>query len=123
MRDVYGACPLDCPDGCSWVVTVDEAGNAVNLKGTREHPFTAGALCAKVNGYLEHTRAPDRLLHPLRRGGAKGGGGLERISWDEATAEIAARLRSVVDEYGGEAIWPFQGTGSLGYVQGLEGRA
>ena len=27
------------------------------------------------------------------------------------------------DEFGGEAIWPFQGTGSLGYVQGLEGRA
>ena len=29
----------------------------------------------------------------------------------------------MIDEYGGEAIWPFQGTGSLGFVQGLEGRA
>ena len=47
----------------------------------------------------------------------------ERISWDEALAEIAARLHAVRDEFGGEAIWPFQGTGSLGYVQGLEGRA
>ena len=27
------------------------------------------------------------------------------------------------DEWGGEAIWPFQGTGTLGYIQGLEGRA
>ena len=27
------------------------------------------------------------------------------------------------DEFGGEAIWPFQGTGTLGYLQGLEGRA
>jgi anaerobic selenocysteine-containing dehydrogenase len=120
--DVLGACPLDCPDGCSWVVTV-ENGEAVRLRGNREHPFTAGALCAKVNGYLEHTRAPDRLLYPLRRTGPKGSGQFERISWDDALAEIAAKLHAVRDEFGGEAIWPFQGTGSLGYLQGLEGRS
>src|SRR3954447_19851661 len=122
MTEFFGACPLDCPDGCSWVVTVED-GVAVNLRGTREHPYTAGALCAKVNGYLEHTRAPDRLLHPLKRVGAKGAGRFERITWDEALRTIAQRLHTVRDEFGGEAIWPFQGTGSLGYVQGLEGRA
>src|SRR3954453_11553493 len=122
MTEYFGACPLDCPDGCSWVVTVED-GVAVNLRGTRDHPYTAGALCAKVNGYLEHTRAADRLLYPMRRVGAKGEGKFERISWDEATAEIAHRLHAIKDEFGGEAIWPFQGTGSLGYVQGLEGRA
>jgi anaerobic selenocysteine-containing dehydrogenase len=120
--EVIGACPLDCPDTCSWVVTV-EAGKAVRLRGNREHPFTRGALCAKVNGYLDHARAPDRLLHPLRRVGAKGEGRFERISWDEALDEIAERLRGVVAEHGGEAIWPFQGTGTLGYIQGLEGHA
>ena len=123
MKEVFGACPLDCPDGCSWVVTVDDEGNAVNLKGNREHPFTAGALCAKVNGYLEHTKAPDRILYPLKRVGAKGEGRFERIGWDEALETIATRLHAVRDEYGGEAIWPFQGTGTLGYIQGLEGRA
>jgi len=123
MHEVHGACPLDCPDGCSWVVTVDDAGRAVNLKGNREHPFTAGALCAKLNGYLEHTRAPDRLLYPLKRVGRKGEGKFERIGWDEALQTIAAELHAVRDEFGGEAIWPFQGTGTLGYVQGLEGRA
>src|SRR4051812_37112261 len=122
MAEVFGACPLDCPDGCSWVVTVED-GVATRLRGTREHPYTAGALCAKVNGYLDHMRAGDRILHPLRRVGAKGKGRFERISWDDALAEIAQRLRGVVDEHGGEAIWPFQGTGSLGYIQGLEGRA
>jgi anaerobic selenocysteine-containing dehydrogenase len=122
MTDVFGACPLDCPDGCSWVVTVED-GVATRLRGNRDHPFTAGALCAKVNGYLEHTRAPDRILHPLRRVGAKGEGRFERISWDEATRVIAERLHDVRSQWGGEAIWPFQGTGTLGYIQGLEGRA
>ena len=122
MTEVFGACPLDCPDGCSWVVTVED-GVAVRMRGNREHPYTAGALCAKVNGYLDHTRAADRLLYPLRRVGRKGEGRFERISWAAAVDEIAARLGEVRDTWGGEAIWPFQGTGNLGYVQGLEGRA
>ncbi|WP_435613381.1 molybdopterin-containing oxidoreductase family protein [Streptomyces sp. bgisy159] len=122
LKIVPGACPLDCPDGCSWQVQV-ENGTAVGLRGTPDHPYTRGALCVKVNQYLEHTRAPDRLLHPLRRTGRKGEGRFVRISWDDALDEIARRLSEVIDRYGGEAIWPYQGTGNLGYVQGLQGRA
>lgn len=116
-----GACPLDCPDGCSWTVGVQD-GEAVSLRGNADHPYTRGALCAKVSHYLEHVAAPDRLLHPLRRVGAKGEGRFERISWDEALGVIATRLHEVIARHGGEAIWPFQGTGTLGYIQGLEGR-
>src|SRR5919107_1223529 len=80
--EVPGACPLDCPDGCAWIVTVRD-GEAVRLRGNPDHPFTRGALWAKV----------------------------------------AERLLGVRERHGGEAIWPFQGTGTLGYLQGLEGRA
>src|SRR5918994_2224848 len=121
-HEVRGACPLDCPDGCSWIVTVRD-GEAVKLRGTPDHPFTRGALCNKVSRYLDHTRAPDRLLHPLRRVGAKGEGRFARISWDDALGEIAERLLAIGERHGGEAIWPFQGTGTLGYLQGLEGRS
>ncbi|AYF77382.1 molybdopterin oxidoreductase family protein [Nocardia yunnanensis] len=117
---VLGACPLDCPDGCSWVVDVQD-GKAVGLRGNKEHPVTRGALCVKVNRYLEQVHSPERLTRPLRRVGAKGEGRFEPISWDEALDEIAERLTAIVDEHGGEAIWPFHGTGSLGYLQGLEG--
>jgi anaerobic selenocysteine-containing dehydrogenase len=119
---VLGACPLDCPDTCGWVVTVRD-GQAVGLRGDPDHPFTRGALCVKVNRYLEQAAAPDRILHPLRRVGPKGSGRFERITWDEALDEIATRLSAIVDEHGGEAIWPYLGTGTLGYLQGLEGRA
>ena len=120
MREVVGACALDCPDACSWVVTV-EGGVPVRLRGNSEHPFTRGGLCAKVNPYLEYAASPDRLLHPLRRVGAKGEGRFEQVSWDEALAEIAERLRWVADRFGGEAIWPYAGTGSVGIVQGVVG--
>ena len=51
VRQIRGACPLDCPDTCSWIVTV-ENGTATALRGDRRHPYTRGALCAKVNHYL-----------------------------------------------------------------------
>lgn len=117
---VLGACPLDCPDGCSWVVDVED-GVAVGLRGNKAHPITRGALCVKVNRYLEQLKSDERIMHPMRRVGKKGEGRFERISWDEALTEIAARLTGITEEFGGEAIWPFHGTGSLGYIQGLEG--
>jgi anaerobic selenocysteine-containing dehydrogenase len=119
-REVVGACALDCPDGCSWVVTV-EGERAVALRGNREHPFTRGTLCAKVNPFLEYAASPQRLLHPLRRIGAKGEGRFEQITWDDAVAEIATRLRQIADEHGAEAVWPYAGTGSVGWLQGVVG--
>ena len=120
MPDVVGACALDCPDACSWVVTVDD-GVATRLRGNPEHPFTRGGLCAKVNPYLEFAAGPDRLLHPLRRVGAKGEGRFERVGWDDALGEIARRFREVIERYGAEAIWPYAGTGTVGIVQGTVG--
>src|SRR5262245_13751430 len=92
---VLGACPLDCPDTCGWVVTV-RAGQAVSVRADPDDPFTRGALCVKVNRYLAHAAAPDRILHPLRRVGPKGSGRFERISWQQALDEISERLTRIV---------------------------
>lgn len=119
-RRVRGACPVDCPDTCSWIVTV-EGGRAVKLEGDRDHPYTRGALCVKLNDFLDYAGADDRLLYPLRRTGKKGEGRFQRITWDEAIDEIAERLRSTIDSHGGEAIWPYVGTGSMGMIQGTAG--
>jgi anaerobic selenocysteine-containing dehydrogenase len=108
---------MDCPDTCSWVVTVDD-GQAVRLEGDPAHPFTRGVLCNKLNGYLAYAASSERLLHPMRRVGPKGRGRFERVSWDEALDEIAERLTSIMREFGGEAIWPYVGSGSMGLLQG-----
>ncbi len=117
---IRGACALDCPDTCSWIVTVREGG-AVALRGDPEHPFTRGSLCNKVADYLSYARSPERILYPMRRVGPKGSGEFTRISWDEALDRIAARLSDVIATDGAEAIWPYVGTGSMGLIQGIYG--
>ena len=76
--EVKGCCPLDCQDGCSWVAHVED-GAVTKVLGAKDHPFTRGVLCAKVHDYQARTYAPNRLLHPLRRAGAKGSGAFERV--------------------------------------------
>jgi anaerobic selenocysteine-containing dehydrogenase len=117
-RTVRGCCPLDCPDTCSWDVDVDDAGKPVALRGVREHPFTRGALCGKVNRYLDLVQDPGRLLHPMRRVGAKGEGRFERISWDEALDLVADGLSRARADHGGESILPYSFAGTMGLVQG-----
>ena len=115
-RLVKGCCPHDCQDTCAWVAHVED-GRVVRVEGAREHPFTRGVLCAKINDYEKRTYAPDRLLHPLRRVGPKGAGEFERIAWSAALDIIAERFSAIVAEYGGEALLPLNYLGSMGIVQ------
>lgn len=118
-RTVDGACHHDCPDSCGWTVTVEdqptESGTrpvAVRLRGNPDHPFSQGELCPKVNRFLDRVNSPDRLLHPMRRVGPKGSGEFERVSWDDALAEIGARLGDVIDTHGPEALLPYSDAGN-----------
>lgn len=112
---VRGACPHDCPDTCATITEVRD-GRAVAFAGDPGHPITQGWLCAKVRPYLERVYHPDRLLTPLRRVGPKGAGEFERIGWEEAIGEIAARWRAIIAEHGAAAILPYSFSGTLGLV-------
>jgi len=115
---VRGACMHDCPDTCAWIVTTED-GKAVELRGDPDHPYTRGTLCEKMDGFLtDVVYNPDRVLAPLKRVGAKGEGRFERVSWDEALDDVAARLLRVIDEHGAEAILPYNFAGTMGLVQG-----
>jgi anaerobic selenocysteine-containing dehydrogenase len=115
-RIVKGACPHDCPDTCALETTV-ENGVAVEIRGG-DMPFTEGTLCTKVARYLDRTYSKDRVLHPLRRVGPKGRGPgrFERISWDEALDEIAARFKAIAAE-DPQQILPCSYAGTMGQLQ------
>ncbi|MBI2178456.1 MAG: molybdopterin oxidoreductase family protein, partial [Candidatus Tectomicrobia bacterium] len=61
-------CPLDCPDACSLLLTV-EKGRVTALRGDPGHPFTQGLICTKMRTYTDIIYAPERILHPMRRVG------------------------------------------------------
>src|SRR5690242_18108590 len=96
---VQTACPLDCPDACSLTVEVAD-GRVARIDGSHANPLTAGFICGKVRRFAEHLYAPERLLHPGLRRGAKGEGSFARISWDAALDLLAEKLRETRDRYG-----------------------
>jgi anaerobic selenocysteine-containing dehydrogenase len=112
-------CPLDCPDTCGMIATVDtDSQKAVALRGDPDHPFTQGFLCRKVNHYLERVYHADRMMYPLKRVGKKGEAKFERISWDVAIRTIAGKLTSIAKEFGPQAILPYSYAGTMGKIQG-----
>ncbi|HUB46395.1 MAG TPA: molybdopterin-dependent oxidoreductase, partial [Acetobacteraceae bacterium] len=111
-------CTLDCPDTCSLTVTV-EAEQIVKVRGSEAMPFTDGVLCNKVAQLTPaFVHGPGRLLRPLRRTGAKGGGAFERISWDAALDEIHARTSAVIERWGPQAVAPLNYAGPHGMLSG-----
>lgn len=116
MADTFASvCPLDCPDTCSLSVTV-EAGRITKVDGSQRNPLTDGFICAKVRRYPERVYSDLRVLHPMKRVGAKGDGRFERISWDEAISTITVRLQRILRDHGGEAILPYHYGGSNGVL-------
>jgi len=99
------ACTLDCPDGCSLVVSRDAQGE-VTIRGNPAHPVTAGFTCNKIRRFVERLRSPHRITQPLRRRGSR----WQPISWDEALELCAEKIQQVRSEpaallhFHGEAI-------------------
>ena len=112
---VRGLCPHDCPDTCALLTTV-ENGRAVKVQGNPNHKHTDGVLCTKVSRYTERTYSPERLMFPLKRSGPKGSGQFVRVSWEEAIADIAAKLKTIAAD-NPEAILPYSYGGTMGWVQ------
>jgi anaerobic selenocysteine-containing dehydrogenase len=111
-------CTFDCPDTCSLSVTVDD-GRITKVRGSESAPFTDGVICNKVaRDMTAFVHGPQRILHPLRRTGAKGAGSFERISWDAALDEIHARTTAVIERWGPQAVTPLNYAGPHGMLAG-----
>jgi len=99
-----------CHGGCGVLIHVAD-GKIVKLEGDPESPLNAGRLCPKGAASLETVYHPDRLQVPLKRVGERGAGQWERVSWDSALDDIAAKLVEIKRTDGAECIALGTGTG------------
>ncbi len=112
----HSACPHDCPSVCALDVELIDGKTIGRVHGARDNSYTAGVVCEKVARYAERIHHPDRLKHPLKRKGAKGGGDWQQVTWEDALDEIAEKLTQSEQAHGSEAVWPYYYAGTMGLV-------
>lgn len=90
---VHSTCGA-CPGGCGIRVRQVD-GIPVRVEGNPLHPVNRGGLCPVGVASLSFLVHPDRVRQPLKRSGPRGSGEYTPISWDEAEAQVVARLREL----------------------------
>ena len=101
-------CPY-CGVGC--LVDIKTKNNKViELRGTKEAPANKGMLCAKGATLGEILELDGRLLNPQIRSNRQTT--FEDTTWENAIAEVAARLRDILDKYGADSVAMY-GSGQL----------
>ncbi len=110
------ACILcECNCGLEVELGGDGGRHLVRLRGDRRHPSSKGYACEKAHRLDHYQNGLDRVTTPLRR---RADGTFEAIDWDTAIREVAARLASVRDAHGGDAIFYYGGGGQGNHLPG-----
>jgi anaerobic selenocysteine-containing dehydrogenase len=97
-----------CAQNCGLEILVED-GRMVEVKPDRDNPRSKGYVCRKGMKILNYQYPNDRLTSPLKRVGKS----FQEISWDQATEEIAAGMRGLVDTHGPRCL-AYMGAGSQG---------
>ena len=85
---------FNCESACGLLAYVDKTTYEIKkFEGNPVHPGSRGRNCAKGPATHNQTYDPERILHPLKRVGARGEGKWQRVSWDEVLADIGGRMR------------------------------
>ena len=83
-----GTCPVCNLGSCHCKVYIQD-GKVVKITPDSESPV--GGLCARHVASVDFHYHPDRINYPLKRVGDRGEGKWERISWEQAMAELLLR--------------------------------
>ncbi len=103
-RIIRTICSSHCGGSCEMNVHV-RGSEIVRIEPDDREGYSR--MCAKGHAYRQRIYAPDRLLYPLKRTGARGAGEFTRISWDEALETIAHEMKRVKTTYGNASILHF----------------
>ncbi|MBM4428959.1 MAG: formate dehydrogenase [Chloroflexi bacterium] len=111
MRHVSTICPRDCYDTCALVVTVDDAGRVVSVRGDPTHPVTRGITCPRAARDGERLYR-NRVEAPLLRQA----GHWRPVDWPAALNLAARRLSHTLETYGPQAVLFLDYAGNTGLL-------
>jgi anaerobic selenocysteine-containing dehydrogenase len=97
--DLPTVCVL-CSHNCGIRVDVEE-GRIVNVRPDERNPITEGYICNKAVTVPHYAGHQQRVEFPMKK---KPDGSFERISWDQALDEIAAKLVSIRSQHSPRSI-------------------
>src|SRR3954454_601528 len=89
-----------CSVGCS-VEAVVQNGVWIRQDTAFDSPINMGAHCAKGASVREHGHGEHRLRYPMKMVNGK----YERISWDQAIAEVGDKLLQIRQQSGQDAVF------------------
>ncbi|WP_295828375.1 molybdopterin-dependent oxidoreductase, partial [uncultured Veillonella sp.] len=96
-----------CGSGCQIEFTVDKKANRIISAKGAPGRTNEGRLCLKGFYGWDYLNDPQlltrRITSPMIRKGGKGSP-LEPVSWDEAIAYTAERLKAIIKEYGPDSV-------------------
>jgi len=84
-----------CSCGCGMIAAVRD-GKLMKMEGDYGHIVNRGALCVKGISMFATHASPQRLTKPLYR--APGADRWQEISWDDAIARVAKKVRETRDQ-------------------------
>ena len=96
-RTICTACDIMCS-----VVSEVKNGRVVRVRSS-DNPIFRDNICMKGIISPKGLANPNRIMHPMKRVGERGSGEWERVSWEDAFADIGARLKAIIAEHGPEA--------------------
>jgi anaerobic selenocysteine-containing dehydrogenase len=116
-RTAFRTCPL-CEAGCGLEIGLrgqngDEA--VTRIRGDRADVFSHGFICPKGSTLKQLHEDPDWLRRPV----VKRDGAFVEVSWDEAFAEIEARLLPIMEAHGRDAASVYVGNPNAHTLAGM----
>jgi len=112
-----------CSCGCGMIAAVRE-GKLISMEGDYDHIVNRGSLCVKGISMFATHASPNRLTTPRYR--APGSDHWEDISWDDAIARVAQKIRKTRDatwiasEKVDDKLVPVNRTDAIGFLGGAQ---
>lgn len=103
------ACILcECNCGIEVELGGEQGRHLVRVRGDDAHPTSQGYACEKASRVDFYQNNPKRLTKPLRR---RADGSFEEIDWDTAIREVAQKMATMAQAYGGTSLFYYGGGG------------